>query len=54
MRRFDTSATSLETPPARPTPPPRPPHPAAKIASALKSYDAQVADTEATSNVSAR
>ena len=48
MRRFDTSATSLETPPRasdRSTAPPL--TPAAKIASALKSYDAQVADAEA-------
>ena len=47
MRRFDTSATSLETPPAsdRSTAPPS--APAAKIASALKSYDAQVANAEA-------
>ena len=48
MRRFDTSATSLETPPRASDPSTAPPlTPAAKIASALKSYDAQVADTEA-------
>ena len=48
MRRFDTSATSLETPPRASDRSAAPPlSPAAKIASALKSYDAQVANAEA-------
>jgi colicin import membrane protein len=48
MRRFDTSATSLDTPPRASDRSAAPPlSPAAKIASALKSYDAQVANAEA-------